>query len=117
MKIRIGVRVAVGEIVRVVLVGKPASPRERVQGPSVAVLVLGPNVISVVLDIGTAPSPAHALLARIGLTINERHHAEIVQALRLEEVAYGEAILDIGLRVLHLEVEPLRVLVGVQVVA
>ena len=65
LQIRVRVRVAVSEVVRVVLVGKLARPCERVQGTGVAIVVLRSNVVLVVLDVGAPASPAHILVLGI----------------------------------------------------
>ncbi len=105
------------EIVRVVFVRKLACPREREERSNVAVLVLGANVIPVVFDIGAVASPSDALLAGVLLTVHQRPHAKIVQALRLEKVANREAVLHVRFGFLDLKIEPLCVFVRVQVVA
>lgn len=99
------------------VIGELTGPRQRVEVAVVAVLILGTNVVSIVFNILAPASPTNVLALGVLFTVHDWFHSCVIQAIRLEEIAYGEAVLASWLGVFYLEIKPLGVATGVQVIS
>ena len=71
-----------GEVACVAGVRKLTRPCERVERARVDVVALDAQIVPIVLDVLAPASPTDRLLLGIRLTVEERPHAHVVQAVR-----------------------------------
>ena len=105
LQVCVGVRIAVGKVNNVRIVLESHRPSQSV----VIACVLAPHRVLIVTNVSSAPHPAFASSLGLGLRVDQRAHAMIVETVGLHQVDDIEAILLACPRVRDAEVVPLGV--------
>mmetsp|Transcript_16008 Transcript_16008/g.24820 ORF Transcript_16008/g.24820 Transcript_16008/m.24820 type:complete len:261 (-) Transcript_16008:469-1251(-) len=111
LNVRVGVRVAVRQVGRVLVVLERALPGQRI----VVASVLALHRVLVVADVGSRSDPSPARLLAGGFGVHERPHAVVVERVGLDKVDDIEAVVLACFGVGHAEVVPLSIPSGVVV--